>query len=99
MALCVHNSTKQERAVKIFEKKSLLENKRVSKNRQAILNEINIMRQVDHPNIIRLYEIYEGSFHIYLVMDLLKGGELYDSIVKSGYQSERKSFKIIYQLF
>lgn len=43
------------------------------------------MRQINHENIIRLFEIYEGSYHIYLVMDLLKGGELYDSIVKSGH--------------
>ena len=41
------------------------------------------MRQLSHDNIIRLYEVYEGQSHVYLVMDLLKGGEIFDSIVEN----------------
>lgn len=48
------------------------------------------MRKISHPNIIKLYEIYEGQHHIYLVMDLLKGGELFDNIIKEGNQSEKQ---------
>jgi len=40
------------------------------------------MKKINHPNIIHLYEVYEGYHHIYLVMDLLKGGELFDTIVR-----------------
>ena len=54
----------------------------------ALLNEIDIMRKINHPNITRLYEIYEGQHHIYLVMELLKGGELFDNIIKDGYKNE-----------
>jgi len=39
-----------------------------------IMNEIHIMRYLHHSNIINLYGVYEGRDHIYLVMDLLKGG-------------------------
>ncbi|MCQ2819858.1 MAG: protein kinase [archaeon] len=44
-------------------------------------NEINIMTKADHPNIIKLYEIYEDDRHLYLVMEECKGGELFDRIV------------------
>ena len=37
---------------------------------------------MDHQNIVKLYEVYEDSDHFYLIMDLLKGGELFDDIVK-----------------
>ena len=37
-------------------------------------NEIEIMRSLTHPNIIKLYEVYEGEEHIYFVLDLLTGG-------------------------
>ena len=47
------------------------------------------MRKLVHKNIIRLYEVYEGMHHVYLVMDLLKGGELFDTIVKNNSQTEK----------
>lgn len=61
-------------------------------------NEINIMKVMDHPNIIKLYEIYEGEGHIYLVEDLLKGGELFDKVVEKGHFTERESAALITQL-
>ncbi|EGR30641.1 protein kinase domain protein [Ichthyophthirius multifiliis] len=61
------------RAVKIIKKSSI-------ENQQMFQNEINIMRELDHPNIIRLYEIYEDQRKIYLVMELCQGGELFDLI-------------------
>ena len=50
------------------------------------------MRKLVHKNIIRLYEVYEGQHHVYLVMDLLKGGELFDTIVKNNSQTEKNVF-------
>lgn len=50
------------------------------------------MRHLNHKNIINLHEVYEGEKHIYLVMDLLKGGELFDRIVDIGHYDEKKSF-------
>ena len=84
VALCRDFSTNKEYAVKIFEKKSLLETCQPNRTKIAIINEIEIMRKMIHPNIIRLYEVYEGLHHIYLVMDLLKGGELFETIVNNG---------------
>ena len=46
--------------MKIFDKKSLLESNQPNRTRIALLNEIDVMRKINHPNIIRLYEVYEG---------------------------------------
>lgn len=43
--------------------------------------EINIMTQIDHPNIIKLYEVYEDNRYIYLIMEECSGGELFDRII------------------
>jgi serine/threonine protein kinase len=39
---------------------------------------------VDHPNIVKYYETYEDRKHVYLVMELLTGGELISTITKKG---------------
>lgn len=45
-------------------------------DRIALQNEIDILKQVDHPNICKLIEIYEDSGHFYLIMELMTGGEV-----------------------
>lgn len=50
--------------------------------------EIQIMKFVDHPNIIKLYETYEDLRNIYLVMELCSGGELFDRIIAAGHFTE-----------
>ncbi len=56
------------------------------------------MRLIDHPNIIKLEEVYEGDFHIYLVMELIKGGELFDRIINKGHYSEKDAAIMIRKL-
>lgn len=53
------------------------------------------MKILDHPNIIGIREIYEGEGHIYLVEEILRGGELFDKVVDNGSFSERESCIII----
>ena len=53
------------------------------------------MEKLDHPNIIKLYEIFEDSKKYYLVMDLCNGGELFDEIITQGSFSEAKAAHII----
>jgi serine/threonine protein kinase len=42
----------------------------------VIQNEIDILKLVDHPNIVKLYDVYDDENYIYLVMELLEGGEV-----------------------
>ena len=64
--------------------------------KDGLVNEIAIMRYLSsHPNILKLYEVYEGDYHIYLVLELLKGGELFDRIIQIGHYSEQDAFKVM----
>ena len=45
-------------------------------------DEIKILKQLDHPNILKLYEIYTDEKRYYIVTELCKGGELFESILK-----------------
>lgn len=42
--------------------------------KKGLINEIKLMRQVDHPNIIKLYEVYETANSLYVCLELLEGG-------------------------
>lgn len=65
------------RAVKIMKKD------RITKSEQVRLRyEIEILKNLDHPNILRLYEVFEDKKHIYLVTEFCDGGELFDEIVQ-----------------
>lgn len=46
-------------------------------------NEVKIMQQVDHPNIVRYYETYDDKKYIYLCMELCTGGDLYKHMLKN----------------
>ena len=84
-----------ERAVKIIKKKNIDDPKEV----QRFQDEVNILEQMDHQNIVKLYEVYEDNVHFYLIMDLLKGGELFDEIVKRQKFSEKDAAEIMVQVF
>ena len=68
--------TKQSYACKELAKKSL-------SDYDGLMREVNLMIKLDHPNIIKLYEYYETEKHIYLIMELCTGGELFDRIVQN----------------
>ncbi|CRG95088.1 calcium dependent protein kinase 5, putative [Plasmodium gallinaceum] len=88
----VSKKTGQQRAIKIIEKKKI-------HNLERLKREILIMKQMDHPNIIKLYEVYEDHEKLYLVLELCYGGELFDKIVKYGSFSEYEAYKIMRQVF
>ena len=51
-------------------------NKLSLEDKVSLQNEIDIMKQVDHPNIVKLYDIQEDEKYIYIVMEVLTGGEV-----------------------
>ena len=63
-----------------------------------ITREIDIMKKVNHKNIIKLYEIFDESKKMNLVMELVTGGELFDRIVERGNYTEKDAANTIYTL-
>jgi len=60
--------------------------------------EIDIMKKLQHPNIIQLMEVIDTSDTLYLVLEFASGGELFDAIVNKGSYSEADAAKIIRQI-
>mmetsp|Transcript_19140 Transcript_19140/g.34908 ORF Transcript_19140/g.34908 Transcript_19140/m.34908 type:complete len:506 (-) Transcript_19140:2424-3941(-) len=60
--------------------------------------EIEVLRTLDHPNILKLYEFYEDSKCFYLVTEYLAGGELFDFIIKQQALSESMAAQVMNQL-
>ena len=86
--------------MKLYCCKEILKNK--VENLNEFKNEINILSKVDHPNIIRLYEIFEDNRYISLIMELCEGGDLFSKIndlaEKDKCFSEKDAVKIFKQL-
>eukprot|EP00442_Polarella_glacialis_P009015 CAMPEP_0115076298 /NCGR_PEP_ID=MMETSP0227-20121206/16353_1 /TAXON_ID=89957 /ORGANISM="Polarella glacialis, Strain CCMP 1383" /LENGTH=501 /DNA_ID=CAMNT_0002463431 /DNA_START=159 /DNA_END=1664 /DNA_ORIENTATION=+ len=76
-----NKSTGAVRAVKTIPKAAM-------KNVEGFKKEIAIMKMMDHPNIIKLYETFEDHRNIYLCMELCGGGELFDRIIQHGHFTE-----------
>ena len=49
-----------------------------------MMNEIDCLKDLDHPNILRMYESYECEKRYYIVTDISRGGELFDEIDDDG---------------
>ncbi|PNX80817.1 CBL-interacting serine/threonine-protein kinase 24-like protein, partial [Trifolium pratense] len=63
-----------------------------------IKREISIMKIVRHPNIVRLHEVLASQSKIYIILEFVMGGELYDKIVQLGKLSENESRRYFQQL-
>ena len=50
--------------------------KLTEEDKVGLQNEIDILKQVDHPNIVKLFDIYEDEKYFFLVMELMQGGEV-----------------------
>jgi serine/threonine protein kinase len=77
--------------------------KRIMKNEEGVdvdllKREIYIMIKVNHPNILKLFEVYEDEEHFFLVLELVEGSELFDKIVDLGNYSEKDAANIVRQI-
>ncbi|XP_065225876.1 ribosomal protein S6 kinase 2 beta isoform X3 [Planococcus citri] len=84
--LCVHRASRMEYAVKI-----------IDKSKKNCQEEVQIMlRYGHHANIVTLRDVFEDDVSVYLVMELMKGGELLDRLKSLKYFSEREASSIMY---
>lgn len=87
---CVNKQTAEHFAVKIIDKKTIEKNEK-----ELLRTEIAVLKLVNHPNIIRMEGLYESKGFIYIVMELLKGGELFERIVGRPRFTEQEAAKLI----
>ncbi|CAD8158498.1 unnamed protein product [Paramecium octaurelia] len=86
-------SDKKEFAVKVFDK-TLMQ----SQDQAALLKEIELLRVMNHKNIINIQEAFENDQYIYIVHELYKGGELHKELIKNKTFSERGAFIVVQQV-
>ncbi|XP_072277567.1 ribosomal protein S6 kinase alpha-1 isoform X4 [Pyxicephalus adspersus] len=82
---CVHKGTNMEYAVKI-----------IDKSKRDPSEEIEILRRYgQHPNVITLKDVYEEGNSVYVVTELMRGGELLDRILRQKFFSEREACAVL----
>lgn len=104
--LCEHRETGQAFAVKIIDKKALKGKEDSLENEIRVLKRFSAKRHESdpdntwftHPNIVQLFETFEDKSKVYLIMELVTGGELFDRIVEKGSYTERDASYLIRQV-
>lgn len=91
--LAIHKSSKSKRAIKMIAINST-DNTSIS----DILREVGILRKMDSPHIIKIYEVFQSQSHLSIVTEYCKGGELYSRIIESGSFTENLAAKYIHQI-
>lgn len=89
-----HVDTGQPVAIKVLDKAQVVKGEMV----EQIQREITIMRNLNHPNIVNLIEVMSSKDKIYIVMELVTGGELFDKIAMEGALKDDQARKIFQQL-
>ncbi|XP_028275060.1 serine/threonine-protein kinase DCLK1b isoform X2 [Parambassis ranga] len=89
---CVERSTGREYALKIISKD------KCRGKEHMIQSEVSILRRVKHPNIVLLIEEMDTHGELYLVMELVKGGDLFDAITSSTKYTERDASSMLFNL-
>ena len=90
-----HKATGQERAIKTVKKEKVCKDMQA---RSKFFTEIDVLREINHPNILQLYEFYEDKKSFHLVTEKLNGGELFEFIVSSEMLSESIAAHFIQQI-
>ena len=89
--LVTHKRTGQKAACKAIAKRKLIQPEDV----EDVRREVSILHHLSgHPNIVGLLGAYEGTKHVYIVMDFCSGGELFDRIVERGHYSEKDASEV-----
>ncbi|XP_037081593.1 MAP/microtubule affinity-regulating kinase 3-like isoform X2 [Pollicipes pollicipes] len=84
--LAKHLPTGEEVAIKIIDKTQLNPG-----SLQKLFREVRIMKMLDHPNIVKLYQVIETKKTLYLVMEYASGGEVFDYLVFHGRMKEKEA--------
>lgn len=87
---CTHKSTGKEYAVKIVDRRRL---NHALRNELQV--EVEVLDALSHPNVVELHALYSSNRHYYLVMELLRGPDLFDHLVEAERLSEAEARQVI----
>ena len=82
------------KAMKVIKKETI----NYQDDERVFLKEIEILKKIEHPSIIKIYEYYTDDVNFYIITEYIGGGELYDAIVKCKKFNEQKAAFIIKQI-
>lgn len=88
-----NNFTGEEVAIKVINKKNIK-----PKEVELLTREVKIMKKLRHPHIVRLHDLFDGPSKLYIVLELVPGGELFDQIVNKGSYEEQDAKLVVAQL-
>jgi serine/threonine protein kinase len=92
--LGTHKMTGRDVAVKVMKKMDMKQ-----MDLELVRTEIEILKICQHPNIIRLYDVFENIDHIYIIMEYCEGGDLFSYIEKRGFKlEEKRAAQVIHKL-
>nr|XP_054587917.1 serine/threonine-protein kinase BRSK2 isoform X6 [Nothobranchius furzeri] len=91
--LGVHCVTGQKVAIKIVNREKLSESVLMKVER-----EIAILKLIEHPHVLKLHDVYENKKYLYLVLEHVSGGELFDYLVKKGRLTPKEARKFFRQI-
>ncbi|XP_067871381.1 death-associated protein kinase 2 isoform X3 [Heterodontus francisci] len=94
---CCEKSTGIEYAAKFIKKRQVRASRR-GVRREEIEREVNILQQIQHPNIITLHDVYENKTDVVLILELVSGGELFDFLAQKESLSEEEATAFIKQI-
>ncbi|XP_029128719.1 CBL-interacting serine/threonine-protein kinase 9 isoform X3 [Cajanus cajan] len=81
-------------AIKILDRNHVLKHKMM----EQLQKEISAMKMINHPNVIKIYEVMASKTKIYIVLELVNGGELFDKIATNGRLKEDEARSYFHQL-
>ncbi|KAK0237831.1 Pkinase-domain-containing protein [Armillaria nabsnona] len=101
-----HKRTGQLAAVKILPLAPLVNSRaslatqqaKTEKQRLGIDREITMMKLMNHPNILRIYDVYEGARELFLILEYVEGGELFDFLVNKGRLDPSEALTVFLQI-
>ncbi|XP_059496753.1 serine/threonine-protein kinase BRSK2-like isoform X4 [Stegostoma tigrinum] len=91
--LGIHCITGQKVAIKIVNREKLTESVLMKVER-----EIAILKLIEHPHVLKLHDVYENKKYLYLVLEHVSGGELFDYLVKKGRLTPKEARKFFRQI-
>ncbi|CAI5707301.1 unnamed protein product [Peronospora effusa] len=85
-----HKKTNERFAIKCIKRAQL-----TTDDLQALVAEVKILREMQHPHIVKLYDVFQEEKYFFLVTEFMPGGELFERIVQKNFYSEREARDLV----